>query len=96
MEEAPSPVVYPLGVLLWALGAVAILSVIPPEARDIAGGIVLFLLPLGMAVLAAFTNLFTRPERSPRVQAIARTLTFACLFPFVAWGQWDARRHKPR
>lgn len=94
LNDQPSPIVYPVGIALWVLGAIAILSVIPPAARSGAGGIVLFLLPLAMAVFAAFVNIFTRPGRSLGVRLAARTLTFACLWPFVAWGQWDSRKRR--
>lgn len=90
----PTPIVYPLGVVLWAIGTFAVLLTVPAQLRGDAFAIVLFLLPLAMALLAAFLNLFTRPGRPPRVRAIFRTLVFAALFPFVAWGEWDARRRK--
>lgn len=97
-ESIPEPswIVYPVGVLMWAFVGGFLLTTIPPEAQSSSTGIVLFLLPLGMAVLAAFLNLFTRPERSPAMRSVARTLTFACLWPFVAWGQWDARARRRR
>lgn len=94
LDEQPSLIVYPLGIVLWAVGATLILGSVPPAARPQAFGIVLFLLPLAMAVLAAFLNVFTRSGFPRPLRTAARTLVFACLWPFVAWGQWDAKRRK--
>ncbi|RYG41250.1 hypothetical protein EON79_21135 [bacterium] len=93
-EPGPSWLIYPLGLAIWGFVAVLLLSTVPPELQPQSVGILLFLLPLAMALMAAFLNLFTRPERSPLVRGVARTLVFACLFPFVAWGEWEARRRR--
>ena len=92
MEGAPHPLVYPVGAALWALGAWGILASVPPSARNQGVGMVLFLLPLGMAVAAAFVSIFAREGHPPGIQRAARSVTFALLWPFVAWGQWDAKR----
>ncbi len=94
-EGEPPLVAYPLGVALWAAGIWLLLSLAPPEFRGQAFGLVLFLLPLAMAVLALLTNALAGERGPAPLRPAARTLTFALLFPFVLWGQWDARRRKP-
>ena len=94
MEGEPPLVAYPLGAVLWTLGAGALFVLTPPGLRGQALGFILFLLPLVMALLALVVNAFTRETAPAPLRAPARTLVFALLFPFVLWGQWDARRRK--
>ena len=77
MEGHPHPLIYPLGAGLWALGATLILATVPPSARGQGIGLVLFVLPLGAAVLAALAGVLARENRPPRLRAAAQNLVFA-------------------
>lgn len=96
MEGEPPLISYPLGAVLWTLAAGALFALTPPGLRGQAVGFILFLLPLVMAILALAANTFTREGAPAAFHAPARVLVFALLFPFVLWGQWDAKRRKPR